>query len=188
MIVGAVLWLIIIAAAGYSLLWLQGHWHTRIMPIVFGHPVVDPDSPDFDRSKFRFEYYSSSAETRQLLIPALLKMFPPGTDKDVIDKVLVTRGESVSGSLDQQFGMPGAIRYDWPDPEGWFGLNGLSGHVVIVTYNIQNKSAGLRLNGARLYGVEASSTKRALTSEAREALEAILRPLRKKYIGNEDGF
>lgn len=168
---------------------MQSFWFTNIRHLLFGQVVVDPNDPNFDPKNFRFEYYSTSTIKRQYLTETFFKMFPPGTHQKIVDHILLDQADAVAGSVATGLGNTYAIRYQWPNPRGYFGLNSLAGgHVIIFKYNKMGRSIALHFNGARLYGDESQSDRLSYTPEIRDSVDNIMRPLRKKFLGNEDGF
>ena len=184
---GTAVLVLIIGLVNYLV--IDSYWYTDIRPVFFGKVITDPDDPKFDPMHFRFEYYSRGTGNRQDLPSVFLKMFPPGADKEHVDSILLEQADAIGWKLQPEFNIPNSFRYQWPDPNGYFGLNGLGGgHIVIVEYGNKGGSIRLDVNGARLYGAETESDRRSFTPQIRAELEQNLRPLRKKYLGDENGF
>ena len=58
--------------------------------------VTDPSDPRFDPDAFRFEDYL----TKEELIDAFRKLFPPGTPKEFVDRALIKAGGAQSWESD----------------------------------------------------------------------------------------
>lgn len=103
--------------------------------------VIDPSDPRFDPMKFRFEDYAGlhTDPEPKLLTPALLKMFPPGTEEAYIDKILV---EQAGAGKYKYRGNDKGYRYSR------YAMGGLTGWVVIVIYD-DGKSVSLRRGPSR---------------------------------------
>lgn len=179
----------VIVIGSISFLWVRSHWYSDIRPIFAGKVVTNPDDPKFDPMKFRFEYYGGKYGNDWDLPAALLRMFPPGTDKSYIDKILVEQADSEAGvdkSSTNRYG------YRWPS------FSSLGGHAILMDFDAHDKSITFLLGGNRLY--ESSSYRESFSPEAQEyivrmdkqypktELEDKMRPVRKKYLGIEDGF
>ncbi len=165
------------------------YWYIDIRPIFFGKIVADPNDPKFDPMQFRFEYYNVSTGDRQHLVEAFFKMFPPGTDKKHVESILLDQAGSAVWKLKPEFDISNSYRYQWPNPQRYFGLNGLAnGYIIFVQYGQDDRIIRLEFNGARLYGAETETNRKSYTADIRTQMENSLRPLRKKYLGDENGF
>ena len=174
---------------GFSYLVIQSYWYTDIRPIFFGKVITDPDDPKFDPMQFRFEYYKDRYGNEWDLPKALIKMFPPGTDKAYIDKILVEQA--------------GARNYEAPEKKRkfvyrWPSNASLGGEIFFIYYDENNRSASFFSSVVRYYE---RNDYRDLSQEAIDAkhehvfgkqddnyVESHMRPIRKQYLGVENGL
>ena len=71
--------------------------------------VTDPGNPQFDATQFRFEDYSSKSE----ISPVIHHMFPVGTDRSYVEKILVDIGQASSFSLPEKIFGKNQVRYTY---------------------------------------------------------------------------
>jgi len=165
------------------------HWHNDIRPFFVGPIVSNPDDPNFDPMKFRFQHYRAKRGNEWELPAALLKMFPPGTDKRYIDEILVGQAGTESQAVKSR---PGRYGYHWPS------FASIGGHAILIDFDENGKSETIflgsnRLYESRSYQLSRSEAMRAYEDErvktnAEDDLERRMRPIRKKYLKNEHGF
>jgi hypothetical protein len=58
--------------------------------------VTNPDDSRFDPRQFRFSNYSHKRGNEPEFNKALLRMFPPGTDRAYVEEILVQQGHAVA--------------------------------------------------------------------------------------------
>jgi hypothetical protein len=145
---------------------------------------IDPDDPKFDPTVFRLENYPPHEDKDMLLPAALMKMFPPGTEKAYIDKILIS-----------QAGMKSAKAKSGNYYEYLKASADLSGWDAYIEYDKKNRSSSFYLGIVRLYGknayLEERDTQRWLPSKVQNKLDAIenkMKPLRYKYLGSGEGL
>lgn len=176
---GAIVAVLAVLAGGF---FTYACWYTDIRPIFFGHVITDPDDPKFDPTQFRFEYYWQGKERE--LPAALLKMFPPGTDMAYVDKVLLTETKysylTIRKEEDQR-SPDGSVTYGYViDYNVKWDLAG--GERVRFTFDKNNKSIWLYFGGLLYSDSHRPPIKPPISDEDG------LRPIRKKYLGVEDGY
>lgn len=71
--------------------------------------VTDPRDPKFDATQFRFEDYSSKSE----ISPIIHHMFPVGTDRSYVEKILVDIGQASSFPLPEKIFGENQVRYTY---------------------------------------------------------------------------
>lgn len=180
-----------IVIGGLSFFWVRSHWYTDIRPVFAGKVVTDPDDPKFDPMQFRFEYYNSRSGNEWDLPKALIKMFPPGTNKTYIDKVLI----EVAGARSfKDMGDSITHTYRWPSTAS------LGGEIFLVCFNEKSESRTFFSSSVRFYedknytfirGKSMIAHHKKLDkagSDAHKYLESHMRPIRKKYLDIEDGI
>lgn len=171
----------------HSYFWVHSHWYTDIRPIFLRTVITDPDDPRFDPMQFRFEYYKSRYANEWDLPRALIKMFPPGTDKSYINKMLVERaGAGVSRSIENE----ATYAYRWPHNAS------MAGESFLVWIDAQEKSRSFFSAGVHYYEDRTFSNKFMIKHNKKAAqnptdgfkyVEGHMRPIRKKYLSAEDG-
>lgn len=76
--------------------------------------VTDASRKQFDPKKFQFYHYSHVARNEREFNIALLKMFPAGTDKAYVDKILVEQAQaSMMKNQTSRFHKPGQTSYSY---------------------------------------------------------------------------
>jgi hypothetical protein len=111
------------------------------------NPGVITDARDkrFDPKKFQFTHYSHMARNESEFNIALLKMFPPGTDKAYVEKILVKQaGATVSKNNAGRFHNPGesAYSYIWGNWQ------------VSFVFDENNKTDTMKTGGVLHYGTD----------------------------------
>lgn len=108
--------------------------------VMDGIKVIDPGDPRFNPEKFRFEDYAQSGELYELLSAALLIMFPPGTEKEYIEHILV-KNAGASARLNAS----GNYTYSL------MTHGGLSGWIINIQYDDENRAIAMYRRGTPLY-------------------------------------
>jgi hypothetical protein len=74
--------------------------------------VTDSYNKNFDPKQFQFGHYSHVARNEHQFNPALLRMFPPETDKAYVEEILVKQaGAAVTNNNAGRFHSPGESAY-----------------------------------------------------------------------------
>jgi hypothetical protein len=110
--------------------------------------VTDPDDPRFDPARFAFADYKKAPG---VLSKALLKMFPPGTDKELVESILVTKAGAIV-MANPEWGKED-YSYIWPDVESLrsdYMTGRTTGFAVHVIYR-DNKTIYLSGGDRRIY-------------------------------------
>lgn len=96
--------------------------------------ATDPYHPWFNPDKFRFEDYSDHCMKKEVLA----KLFPIGTERSFVERVLVDAGHANPEKLPEHVGRgPNAFSYYWESPfwGNWFFPNTWN---VTVVYDSNN--------------------------------------------------
>lgn len=109
--------------------------------------ATDPNNPNFDPMKFRFEDYITGDPLRDVF----REIFPVGTDKSFVDKILVGSGGATSSQSKNaeeiwRYTEPRSIRHS------------ISPGFHLFIFDSQNKLLNIQVNGGeRLYPNQISS-------------------------------
>lgn len=116
--------------------------------------VTDPDDPQFDPKEFRLQNYSRSRGNNAQLPKALVKIFPPGTDKTYVEEILVKQGNARVGvNQITEYHNPGDSDYTYI-----WSPSGLSGKLVRFVFDENNKATMMTMGKTPIYGVDAINT------------------------------
>jgi hypothetical protein len=107
--------------------------NNRYLPFV----VTDPNEAGFDAKQFQFWHYSHHRGNESEFNKAIAKMFPPGTDKNYVDAILVEQGRAeVSQNQLSPDHQPGETDYTY-----------ISGSwLVNIVFDSDNKTVALIIN------------------------------------------
>jgi hypothetical protein len=109
---------------------------------VIYHPfvVTNPGDPRFDPKQFSFSNYNRHRGNEGEFNKAIAKMFPPGTDKAYVDKILVEQSHAeASQNQNSPDHAPGETDYTYI----W------GSWLVNVVYDYNNKTVALIINPKR---------------------------------------
>jgi hypothetical protein len=118
--------------------------------------ITDPDDPNFDPEDFRFENYDQMRSypkgegwRKDPLTRALVKMFPPGTDRAYVDKILVEQAGALANKNPRAVHLrQGDVGYSYLWPPRTVG-----GWVVSFIYR-NDKSVSMKMGTNLVYGYD----------------------------------
>jgi hypothetical protein len=129
--------------------------------------VTNPDDPRFDPRQFRFSNYSKPRGNEPEFKKAITKMFPPGTDKAYVDKILVDRaGARVDKNQNSRFHNPTDQDYTYV-----WSPSGLGGWLVNFIFDEHNKSRMMRMGITPIYGINPKAKWREDINSGRNAYD-----------------
>lgn len=107
--------------------------------------VTDPSDPRFDPMKFNFRDYRGEGLTVSDVFPVL---FPPGTPKDLVDKILVEAGGATSRQSELR-----ESQWVYQEPAYYRGINSIKGAPIhVFVFDEHNRVVNIRLGtGSELY-------------------------------------
>jgi hypothetical protein len=109
--------------------------------------ITDPDDPRFDPKHFRFENYS---ETNDHFKRSITKMFPPGTDRACVEKILIEQGGATGGKNEANPRIPPELTsytYRWPP-------GGMGTWLVRFHFDANDKSTMMTMGAGPIYGAD----------------------------------
>jgi hypothetical protein len=103
--------------------------------------VTDPSDPKFNPDKFRFEDYPGIPQMTE----ALKKLFPVGTPKEFVERVLVKAGGAEAKDNPEADKSSTRIQYYY---ESWYQFKG--GSAINVSFDSNSTVSQVLLNGNRI--------------------------------------
>ena len=132
--------LLVVAVQGVLLFWFFATYNPYI--------VTNPDYKQFDPKQFQFSHYNHLARNEHEFNKALLKMFPPGTDKAYVEQILIKQAHATASPVE-------ITKYHDPGDTDYSYIYG-SWQVRFI-FDSNNKSKMMKTGGVLHYGHDPKS-------------------------------